>query len=63
MGPNILNWNATFKVKEADGRAHADWHQDSMYIKLEPFLLIVWLALPPSNERNGCLKLIPGSHK
>ena len=63
IGPNILNWNATFRIKESNGQAHADWHQDSMYIKLEPFLLIVWLALSPANERNGCLRLIPGSHK
>jgi ectoine hydroxylase-related dioxygenase (phytanoyl-CoA dioxygenase family) len=63
VGPDILNWNATFRFKKPDGRAHAAWHQDSMYIKLKPFLVIAWLALSPASSRHGCLKVIPGSHK
>ena len=63
LGPNILNWNATFRIKENDGKSHAAWHQDSMYIKLEPNLTIVWLAVSPATMKSGCLKLIPGSHK
>ena len=30
LGPDILNWNATFRFKNPDGKAHAAWHQDSM---------------------------------
>ena len=63
LGPNILNWNATFRIKENDGKSHAAWHQDSMYIKLKPNLTIVWLAVSPATIKSGCLKLIPGSHK
>lgn len=63
VGPDILNWNATFRTKAPDGKAHAAWHQDSMYIKLKPFLVIAWLALSPATKESGCLKVIPGSHK
>lgn len=63
VGPDILNWNATFRFKKPDGRAHAAWHQDSMYIKLKPFLVIAWLAVSAASAKHGCLKVIPGSHK
>ncbi|MBO6519826.1 MAG: phytanoyl-CoA dioxygenase family protein [Rhodospirillales bacterium] len=63
VGPDILNWNATFRFKKPDGRAHAAWHQDSMYIKLKPFLVIAWLALSAASSKHGCLTVIPGSHK
>ncbi len=63
VGPDILNWNATFRFKKPDGRAHAAWHQDSMYIKLKPFLVIAWLAVSAASSKHGCLKVIPGSHK
>jgi len=63
VGPDILNWNATFRFKNPDGRAHAAWHQDSMYIRLKPFLVIAWLAVSAASAAHGCLKVIPGSHK
>lgn len=63
LGPDILNWNATFRFKNPDGKAHAAWHQDSMYIKLKPFLIIAWLAVSAASAKHGCLKVIPGSHK
>lgn len=63
VGPDILNWNATFRFKKPDGRAHAAWHQDSMYIKLKPFLVIAWLAVSAASSSHGCLKVIPGSHR
>ncbi|WNK01150.1 phytanoyl-CoA dioxygenase family protein [Thalassospiraceae bacterium LMO-JJ14] len=63
LGPDILNWNATFRFKNPDGKAHAAWHQDSMYIRLKPFLIIAWLAVSAASAKHGCLKVIPGSHK
>jgi len=63
LGPNLLHWNATFRIKEAKTGQHAAWHQDTAYIKLKPFLAICWLALSPANPQSGCLRVIPGSHK
>ncbi len=63
LGPDLLNWNATFRDKPADGRAFADWHQDTRYIKLEPRMVICWLALTEATSHNGCLRVIPGSHR
>jgi phytanoyl-CoA hydroxylase len=40
------------------------WHQDIRYWSFEePELVSAWLALGPEHEENGCLWLIPGSHR
>ena len=40
------------------------WHQDIRYWSFEkPELVSAWLALGPEHEENGCLWLVPGSHK
>ena len=40
------------------------WHQDIRYWSFEkPELISAWLALGPEHEENGCLWLVPGSHR
>ncbi|RAP75738.1 phytanoyl-CoA dioxygenase family protein [Paenibacillus montanisoli] len=40
------------------------YHQDSYYLKSKPDTLIgVWIALDDVDEQNGCLHVIPGSHR
>jgi phytanoyl-CoA hydroxylase len=40
------------------------WHQDIRYWSFQkPELVSVWLALGPEHEENGCLWLVPGSHR
>lgn len=63
LGPDLLLWNATFRIKQNDGKGHADWHQDTAYIKLKPLLAICWMAINDVPEKAGCLQIIPGSHK
>ncbi len=48
------------------GYGAVPWHQDSGY--LEPYcddalVITVWLPLVDANESNGCLWVIPGSHR
>ena len=39
------------------------WHQDIRYWSFDrPEMVSVWLALGSENEKNGALKVIPGSH-
>lgn len=39
-------------------------HQDAAYWPLEPMeVLTVWLAVDRSTRENGCLKVVPGTHK
>lgn len=63
LGPNILCENCCFRNKAPDGRTYVGWHQDTPYIRIEPLLITTWLAVTPATSENGCLRIIPGSHK
>ena len=40
------------------------WHQDGQYWPIRPLATCtVWVALDSSDRENGCLKVIPGSHR
>jgi non-haem Fe2+, alpha-ketoglutarate-dependent halogenase len=64
LGPNLLCWNSSFFIKEANDSGFVSWHQDATYWGLSsPDVLTVWLAFTRASEINGCMKFIPGSHK
>ncbi len=67
IGHNIGLWASHFISKEPyTGRA-TPWHEDSAYWKgrLDSYEKIVtlWLAIDPTNRENGCMRVIPGTHK
>ena len=40
------------------------WHQDGSYWPLEPMEVVTaWLAVDDSSAENGCMRVIPGSHR
>lgn len=40
------------------------WHQDGAYWPLEPMNVVtLWLAVDESTPENGCMRVIPGSHR
>ena len=54
---------ATTKIPEGRGKVF-DWHQDSGYVQTEPLEYITcWTAISDSDLENGCIWIIPGSHK
>lgn len=65
LGPDILCWSSDFFVKKAHDPGFVSFHQDTTYAGLEPFdgILNCWLALTPSRKENGCLRVLPGTHK
>lgn len=49
-----------FKPPGARGQA---LHQDQFYLRAQPgTCLAAWLALDDTDEENGCLEVVPGSH-
>ena len=62
IGPDIRCWSMAWRVKKADGRTLAGWHQDSAYGSPVPVVLGA-LALSECGTTQGCLRGIPGSHK
>lgn len=64
VGEDVLLWNMAWRVKKADGSTFAGWHQDFAYGgEMKPRLIIGALALSECGPEQGCLKVIPGSHK
>lgn len=62
LGPNLLCWNSSFFIKEADDPGFVSWHQDATYWGLSsPDVMTVWVAFTPASLVNGCMKFLPGS--
>ena len=50
-----------FKPPGSRGQA---LHQDNFYLRASPGTCVAaWLALDPTDEANGCLLVVPGSHR
>ena len=64
LGDDLLLFRSTLMLKPAHhGSAHG-LHQDSAYWPMEPpSLVTVSIALTDSDPDNGCIQVIPGSHK
>ena len=64
IGPDILCWGTVLFIKEAESPSYVSWHQDLNYTPIEPHDgVTAWLALTPSNPENGCMRMLPGSHR
>ena len=64
IGPNILCWNTLFWIKEAGSGSFVSWHQDTRYWGLSSEQVITaWLALSPAGVENGCMRVMPGTHR
>jgi non-heme Fe2+,alpha-ketoglutarate-dependent halogenase len=62
-GGDLLCWTSNFFIKEANTPAFVSWHQDSTYWGLSsPDVVTAWVALTESNESNGAMEVIPGTH-
>lgn len=64
IGSDILCWGASFFNKQPDDPSHVPWHQDATYWGLTSNAgLTAWIAFTPSNRANGCMRVVPGSHR
>ena len=63
IGQNILIAGTVLFIKEPDKKGFVSWHQDGKYQGFKPFNCVTaWLALTNVNEKNGCMRMWPGSH-
>src|SRR5882762_981925 len=65
IGPNIQLHHTKLNLKPPSNRqARFEWHQDYPFFPHTNFdLLAVMIYLDDSTEENGCLTIVPGSHK
>ncbi len=59
--PTAVQTMIYFKPAGARGQA---LHQDQRYLQVSPGTCVAaWLALDPTDRENGCLQVVPGSHR
>lgn len=64
IGPNIKGATSQLTFKMKGNTKPFGWHQDNGYGELEPYNALTTLtALDDTDKGNGCLWLIPGSHR
>jgi non-heme Fe2+,alpha-ketoglutarate-dependent halogenase len=64
LGGDILIDGTLVFYKPPQDSSYVSWHQDSVYSgwHLTPSTS-AWIALTASHRANGCMRVIPGSHK
>ena len=64
IGEDIIVWGSAFFCKKGVGGKKTPWHQDAAYWPIVPMAAsTVWIAFDHSTPDNGCMRVIPGSHK
>jgi hypothetical protein len=66
LGPDLALFSSHFICKPGGTGLRVPWHEDSAYWNdmLAPMeVATVWLAIDASTMKNGCMQVIPGSHK
>jgi len=76
LGPDVLSWRTEWFPKYP-GDEGTDWHQAESFVEFEgteklaptaqeegrPWELTAWVAMSEATKENGCLKLMPKSHR
>lgn len=66
LGPDIALFSTHFICKPSGNGKRVPWHEDSAYWKdkIHPMeVCTVWLAIDPSSKVNGCMMVIPKTHR
>lgn len=64
LGEDVVLWAMHFWYKEPNNSKFIPWHQDINYWPMEPAInATAWMSLGFSIIENGCLRVIPGTHR
>ena len=64
VGPSVALYASHYIAKPPGHGQPVLWHQDAGYWTLDPMEVVtVWLALDDSGPDNGCMRVVPGSHR
>lgn len=66
MGPDIAFYHCKLLMKAARGGTVTPWHQDYSYwvdADNRPLMLNCMMQIDASTPENGCLQMVPGSHR
>ena len=60
---NLQVWHDQVQYKPAETGGHTGWHQDApLWPSIEP-MTPVWIPFDDADIENGCMWMVPGSHK
>jgi non-heme Fe2+,alpha-ketoglutarate-dependent halogenase len=76
LGPDVLSWRTEWFPKYP-GDEGTDWHQAESFVEFEgteklvptapeegkPWELTAWISMAEATRQNGCMKVMPGSHR
>ena len=76
LGPDVLCWRTEWFPKYP-GDEGTDWHQAESFVEFEgteklvptmqeegqPWELTAWVAISDATRENGCMKVMPGTHR
>lgn len=64
IGPNIVAWGSQYFCKLPEDGKVVSWHQDASYWPFTPARTVTaWLAVDDSDRGNGCMQVLPGTHR
>jgi non-haem Fe2+, alpha-ketoglutarate-dependent halogenase len=64
IGPNILLKSTRLFYKFAESPSFVGWHQDGITERVDQaFVPAIWLGLTEATAENGCLRVVPRSHR
>jgi len=64
IGPNILLKSTRLFYKFRQSSSFVGWHQDGITEELKDANVpAIWLGLTPATAENGCLRVVPRSHR
>lgn len=64
IGPNILLKSTRLFYKFGNSSSFVGWHQDGITEALkDAYVPAIWLGLTPATAENGCLRVVPRSHR
>ncbi len=64
IGPDIALFASHYISKPPFDGQPVLWHQDAAYWPLDPMEVVtLWLAVDEATTENGCLRVIPGTHR
>lgn len=64
LGPDLMIWGSRWFSKMPGDKTFVSWHQDGAYWGLHPpNVTTAWIALSDSVPENGCMRVVPGTHK
>jgi Phytanoyl-CoA dioxygenase (PhyH) len=64
IGPDLALWTSTLFCKPPLEGPATPWHRDGAFYPITPIETTTsWIAVFESVRENGCLRILPGSHK